>query len=240
MKILVKYTSRSRPGPFLEGLKSITNLSADKNLYTVLITLDEDDPTMNNDEVRNMINQHPNTLFIYGKSESKIHAINRDLEQVSDWDILVNFSDDMRFIAHGWDTLIRDGFRINAPDLDGWLHYPDSTAKNMLATMSIIGRKYFERDGYIYHPSYLSLWSDNEEMLKAQKRGKYHYMGIQIYDHLHPAYGLSEWDIQYKIQQNYWGVDEENFKKRAARNFDLKPEEIVNEVINPYSDYKGA
>lgn len=221
MKILIKYPSRSRPQRFFEGLDSITKLVADKNNYVVQCTFDQDDMTMFDENIANKVTTYPNVDINYGKSISKIDAINRDLDRITDWDILVCMSDDMRFIAYGWDELIRDGFRINAPDLDAFLHYPDSTARNMLCTMSIIGRKYFERDGYIYHPSYQSLWCDNEAMEVAKRRGKYIYMGIQLFDHLHPAYRLAEWDEQYTRQQGLWGVDEANFIERQKHNFYL-------------------
>lgn len=224
MKILIKYTSRSRPKRFLEGLDSITSLVADKENYRVWCTLDEDDDSMNTPEIKGLISAHPNAVYSYGKSTSKVNAINRDLAEIEidgypDFDILICMSDDMRFIAYGWDHLIREGFQHNAPDLDAFLHYPDSTARNMLCTMSILGKKYFQRDGYIYHPSYQSLWCDNEAMEVAKLRGKYFYMGIQIFDHLHPAYRLAEWDEQYTRQQGLWGVDEANFIERQRHNF---------------------
>lgn len=217
--ILFKYTSRSRPERFLEGLHNIQSMINDHEHYAILCSLDEDDQTMNNLAMREEMSRFKNVLTIYGNSKSKIDAINRDIDKALGWDILVCMSDDMRFTAYGFDQLIREGFQHNCSDLDGFLHYPDSTAKQMLCTMSIIGRKYYERDNYIYHPSYLSLFCDNEAMEVAQMRGKYWYMGIQIFDHFHPAYNLADWDEQYHQQQNLWGVDEENFKQRKLINF---------------------
>lgn len=225
--ILVKYASRSRPGRFLEGLKSIFELAASPRDITVYCTFDSDDP--NYEEYFELMgSNHPwnvMTRSTFGRSACKIDAINRDLHLLSDqdilskWDILVNFSDDMRFIVYGWDQLIREGLRCNGPDV--FLHYPDSTARQMLSTMSVMDRKYFERDGYIYHPSYKSLFCDNEAMEVAQLRGRYRYMGIQIFDHFHPAYGHVEWDKQYLEQQAFWNEDEVNYKYRKANNFFL-------------------
>lgn len=219
MRLLFKYTSRSRPQRFLEGLKNITDLVNEHINYTILCSLDDDDPSMNNIEMREEISRFRNTFAVYGLSKSKIDAINRDVDKVDKWDILVCMSDDMRFTAHGFDQLIREGFQHNCPDLDGFLHYPDTTAKNSLCTMSIIGRKYYERDKYIYNPAYLSLFADNEAMEVAKMRGKYWYMGLPILDHLHPAYGLAPWDDQYHQQQNLWPVDEAVFNERKKNNF---------------------
>lgn len=217
MHILVKYASRSRPSRFFEGLNSILTLAADKDRITIISIHDLDDPFYQ-DYRDGLLNY--DILSSWGYSKSKIDAINRPVPDDVAWDILVNFSDDMRFTVHGWDELIRDGFRING--LDKFLHYPDSTAKHMLPTMSIMGRKYFERDGYIYHPSYKSLWCDNEAMEVAKFRGCYVYMGIQIFDHYHPAYGLAQWDEQYHRQQGFWNEDELNYIYRKSKNFFLQ------------------
>lgn len=205
---------------------------ADKRNYTILCTMDDDDPTMNNESVIGQLAQHPHCVPVFGKSTSKIDAINRDMDYVDRWDILVNVSDDQKFVAYGWDELIREGFQHNAPDFDAFLFYPDSTAKNMLPTMSILGRKYYERDGYIYHPAYKSLFADNEAMEIAQQRGKLLYMGIQIFDHWHPAYGLSEWDEQYRVQQAMWGEDEATFNDRKSKNFPAYETQIINTTPN--------
>jgi hypothetical protein len=122
-------------------------------------------------------------------------------------------------VVYGWDQLIREGVRCNGPDV--FLHYPDSTAKNMLPTMSVMDRTYYDRDKFIYYPEYWSVFCDNEVMEVAKMRGRYIYTGIQIYDHFHPAYGHVPWDEQYHRQQAMWGHDEALYKERAANKFYL-------------------
>lgn len=225
MHILVKYASRSRPGRFLEGLHSIIDLAANKDNLTVCCVLDKDDHSMQDPAIFDCEgNKFKRVWADYGSSRSKIHAINRPIETEEPWDILVNFSDDMRFTVYGWDELIREGFRCNGSDK--FLHYPDSTAKNALATMSIMDRIYYDRDGYIYHPSYQSLWCDNEAMEVAKRRGCYVYMGVQIFEHYHPAYGMVPWDEQYERQQKFWGEDELNYRYRLSNNFFLNDKTV--------------
>src|SRR5580692_437276 len=226
--ILIKYASRSRPRKFFDGLLNIIDMAANKEDYTVLCCLDTDDLTMFWEgallpawfvEIHSHDHLYRHVRFDFGQSSSKINAINRPIPADLQWDILINFSDDMRFTVFGYDDLIRDGFRCNGDDL--FLHYPDSTAKNMLSTMSIMDRKYYERDGYIYHPSYQSVWCDNEAQDVTKIRGRYRYMGIQIFDHYHPAYGQVPWDAQYQHQQNFWNEDEANYNYRKSHNFFL-------------------
>lgn len=223
-KILFKYPSRSRPERFFEGMDSIYNNLSDRSNFNVLITLDDDDPSMNNNEVRERIKTYPNAFAIYGKSESKVHAINRDLDVVGEWsdfDILICMSDDMRYNIFGFDDMIRVDMNFHFPDFDGLLHYPDQDAKEWLATMYIAGRKFFERFGYIYDPRCISLWCDNLVMAIAQKLGKYKYCGYQINVHLCPAYGHLERDQMFNEQQGHWQQDEAVFRKEEAEGFNL-------------------
>jgi hypothetical protein len=221
MKILFKFASRSRPKRFFDTLDNIHSMVADKDNYHVVCTLDLDDPTMYNEEIMRDTEKYSNTTLMYGLSKSKIDAFNRDMEELTGWDIVVAMSDDMRFIIYGFDNLIREGFQYNAPDLDALLHYPDNDAKHMIPVLYIAGRKYFERDLYIYNPIYWSLFCDNESMHCAQIRNKYFFMGIQIVNHLNPAYGHLPRDDQFDKQQGMWGRDERIFNIRKANNFGL-------------------
>lgn len=220
-KILFKYPSRGRSQRFLDGLDSIYNNVKDVDYFHVSVTLDDDDPVMNNESIISRINSYPNTSIAFGKSNSKIHAVNRDMPDYP-FDILVNMSDDMRFTLYGFDQCIRVDMNAHFPDFDGLLHYPDQDAKEYLATMYIAGRKWWESRGRnIYHPSYKSLWCDNEEMELAQLRGKYFYCGYQMFEHLNPAYGHLEKDEMFLEQQGHWNEDEQNYLKRKLIKFEL-------------------
>lgn len=219
-KILFKYPTRGRADRFFQGLDSIVNNVADVDYYHVSVTLDEDDPVMNNRETIARIAEYKNVSIGWGLSKSKIDAVNRTMPDYQ-FDILVNMSDDMRFNIYGFDQMIRVDMNAHFPDFDGLLHYPDQDAKEFLATMYIAGRKFYERFGYIYHPSYKSLWCDNEVQDVAKMLDKYKYCGYQINVHLNPAYNHLPKDEMFNRQQSDWNDDEKNYYERKARNFDL-------------------
>lgn len=222
MRILFKFPSRSRPQRFFETLDNIHSMVTDKDRYHVVCTLDLDDTTMFNDTIMSSLGEYSNTTVMFGKSKSKIDAFNRDMEYLyPDYDIIVAVSDDMRFTTYGFDNLIREGFQYNAPDLDALLHYPDQDAKHIIPVLYVAGRKYFERDLYIYNPIYWSLFCDNESMEVAQLRGKYFFMGLQLLNHLNPAYGHLPRDEQFNKQQDMWGHDERIFYIRKENKFGL-------------------
>jgi len=224
MKILFKYASRSRPRNFFRGLDSIVNNCASEN-YEVVMSFDKDDETMNNDGVIARLGDYKEAdkfSIYFGKSSNKIDAINRDLGDV-EFDILVCMSDDMQFIYHAFDNAIRDAFTNFFPDLDGVVHFNDGMQRVNCMTMSIIGREYFKRDGWIYCPEYESLWCDVEAQEVARIRGKYKYMGddLKIFRHLHPSFGLAPMDEQYTKTEHVEvrSRDGDTFERRKRNNF---------------------
>lgn len=225
MKIIFKITSRSRPDNLFRGIDSIvSNLSNTKDYY-LQCTFDSNDLSMNNKNVIDRLHQYDNLVYYFGESYSKIHAINLNIEKLTDdYSILVNFSDDQIFTKFGFDDLIRAGMQENFPDTDGFLHFHDGN-QNRLATMSIIGKKWFNRTGYIYHPSYITEWADVEEQERANRLGKYKYMGddTKIMLHIHPYHGHKvAMDSLYEQRLNK--IDKEkdrnNYFNRLLVNFE--------------------
>ena len=219
LKILYKYTTKSRRVNFLRGINSIVDNSDSKN-FAFLISIENKiyDPNMhpfpeiNHFDYQVAINKD--------KPTTKIGAINRDLSDYSkykSWDILVNMSDDMFFTFKGFDNIIREEF-IKENNLDLFLHFPDGNQRN-LATMTIIGKTYFDRDGYIYHPDYKSLWADNEAQEVSQIRGCYRFVDQVIFNHLHPAYGKAVSDAQYTHTESYSHEDGQTYIRRKANGF---------------------
>lgn len=224
--LLFKYTSRSRPKKFIEGLKSIIDNLDKPDKTKVLVTLDNNDPT--HDEYQSLIIPFYDKVFIKvcsGESKNKINAINRDLNEFKGhWDILINMSDDMRFEYKGFDTVIRNHFTQHFPNGDGFIHYSDGFQHHNVCTMTIEDRMYYDRDKYIYHEDYVSLWCDCEATDIAKERGCYNYVNhseIIIFKHYHPAWGLSEFDTQYQLTQDLTvdHKDRDTYHRRKANNW---------------------
>lgn len=227
MRILFKYATRSRPELFKRGIESILNNVSNDN-FQILVSVDHDDNSMI--PMTNEYKDHPNISVVVGRSRNKIHAINRDMELAEGWDILVNMSDDMVFVEKGFDDIIRNEFFFNnTPSsleheyvlgLDECLHFPDGNRTDLI-TMSIMGKDYYKRFGYIYNPEYVSLYCDNEQTEVAKILGCYKYVDKIIFNHLHPAYGKAIFDLQYQHTESFGGIDRETYLKRKALNYGL-------------------
>lgn len=194
-RIIFKLSTRSRPDNARRTIDNIISKVKDPN-YKIIVTLDVDDISMHG-----FTYVHDRVILFWGKSNNKIHAFNRTISFIKEWDILVSMSDDMVFYKDGFDLDIREAFNGN---YDQFIHFNDGFQGANVCTMSILGRDYYNRDGYVYHPSYTNLWSDVESTEVAKKRGCYKYMGDDniIFKHHHPAWGLAEEDEQYKKQNS--------------------------------------
>jgi hypothetical protein len=221
-KILLKFASRSRPEKFFASLDNIQGKVADSFNYDIVCSLDKDDVKMNTPENINKMSMYTNCEFCWGVSKNKIDAINRDMEGRK-FDILINMSDDMVWKVNGFDNLIREAMLQHHADLDGVLHFNDGTqAGDHLMTMSIMGKAWYDRFGYIYHPDYTSLWCDNEATEVASRLGKRVYFTEVLFNHVHPGWGKIPYDEQYQRTESHYQMDKVVFDKRKANNFDLK------------------
>lgn len=227
MKILVKFPSRERPNKLIGVLKGYVEKSAYPADIHYLITLDSDDATMTADVLKEIQSISPNITTIHGSSTDKIHAINRGMDQYKeDWDIVVLASDDMVCSFNHWDHVIKTEMQKNFPDTDGALWFWDgdeATRRNGLCTMNIMGRKYYDRFGYLYHPSYKSLWCDNEFTEVGLQLNKLKYSDLVLFRHVHfsNTQGINP-DRLMQHTQSYFLRDKENYFKRKMVNFGIQ------------------
>jgi len=148
---------------------------SEENQYRFLITLDEDDETMNNDEMKKIMDSYPDLSYKYGNHKTKIEAVNADMEN-EDFDILFLVSDDMIPIVSNFDIIIVRKMKKYFPNLDGALHFNDGClGRDRCITLSIMGKKLYDYFGYIYHPDYKSFYCDAEftEVVKQLRKVKY-------------------------------------------------------------------
>ena len=221
MKLLIKFPTRNRKNKFFKVLRQYQNLCEDLDNTYFLITLDNDDESMNPSDVEDIFNTFKNVKVIYGTSNSKIHAVNRDIELVNDWDIVLLASDDMTPKVKGYDNIIRNKMKEFYSDTDGILWFNDGHMGNKLNTLCILGKKYYDRFGYIYHPEYKSVWSDNEFMLVGNLLGKQTYFEQVIIEHEHPDWGYGSRDEIHQNNSKNENQDKLLFTKRKDNNFYL-------------------
>lgn len=196
-------------------------MAKDTSKIAFLISMDADDVEMNNNIVREKFENYKKNIkivYFYGDSRTKIQAINSDMEKVSGWDIVLLASDDMIPVEYGYDEIIRQDMLNNFNDTDGVLWYNDG-GQNNINTLSILGKKYYERFNYIYHPSYVSLWCDNEFTDVSINLNKVYKSDKIIIEHKHPAWRKTSYDNLYVRNESYFEIDRKNYLNRKENEF---------------------
>ena len=186
-----------------------------------VITLNEDDETMNNPEVRARLDSIPNLVYSFGAHRTKVEAVNADVPPHDDWDVLLLASDDMIPVVPGYDGVICEEMERLYPDLDGVLWHSDGFVGRRLNVMPILGSKYYSRTNYIFQPDYRELFCDNEFCFIAERLGRQTYFDHVIIEHRHPGNVGGAMDDTYrKGSKSHWR-DKSLFELRSARGFDL-------------------
>ena len=243
-KLLIKIPTRERGLDWLDSyLDNITNPNT-----KILLTMDHDYDIELLDKMdffkRDLLNPHIDRVLIeIGESKGKIEAINRDINKViDDFDVLLVGSDDMIPQVKRFDQNILDDMKANYPDGDGclWYHTEDHESvlkdrykrtitagskefyQKWICMLPVMGKAYYKRFNYVYHPSYKSFWCDNEQTAVANRLGKITYLHKGIIKHVHPAWDQNGVDDELYSRNNInWGHDQNNFRKRQSRGFPI-------------------
>lgn len=219
MKILVKFPSRERPQKFMRALKACIEHAHDPISLHFLFSFDRNDESMWGiaDEITPL---GISADIHFGFSKSKIDAVNRDLSGYTEpWDILLLLSDDMICEVKGWDTIVKREMQEHFPDGDGMIWHYDGKQGD-ITTLPIMGHAYYNRDHYVYHPTYFSVWCDQEQTDVAKERGRIVYFPQVLFRHIHPATvtGVIGDDLHTR-NELAWFRDKDNYDRRKAKKF---------------------
>ncbi len=221
MNVLVKFPTRGRSARFLGAFKKYVAFAKSFRQMQFVITIDDDDAGMHDRALVSFLESFPNVRVCSGRPEGKISAVNRDIDKLLPWDILVLASDDMIPHVLGYDEIIRKRMAEHYPDTDGVLFFNDGYQGSRLNTLCILGRKYYERFGYIYYPGYRSTWCDREFMEVAYRLGRQTYFDDVIIRHEHPDWGHGEADEIHEANHANLSHDRALYEARKALNFEL-------------------
>ena len=220
LKLLIKFPTRSRPEKFFEVLDAYYTLMITNN-FEFIVSCDIDDNTMNNDTIKNRLNNYPNLKYYFSNNKSKIEAINNNLQNV-EFDVLLLASDDMVPIVYGYDAYIINTFKNKLNyNTDYVLWFNDGFQGNNLNTLSIIGKKFYDRFGYIYNPEYKSLFCDLEFTQVLRKTGRFIYFDDIVIKHKQYSIINEEPDNLYIENNKFYDYDLQIFNKRQSLNFNL-------------------
>lgn len=223
MNLSFLFPSRSRPIKFFKTLDNLREFIIRYD-YEVVCVLDLDDETMNNDEVREGAKAYPQVKLNYTTTTGKVDAINKGLEFINPaYDILILVADDIEFTMKGFDYEIECDMMKYAPNLDLVIHYPDQISKagrNQI-TMPVMGREFVNYFGWIYEPSFKSLWCDTFMLAIAKRLQKHKFVDKHLYLHNHPLWLKQPYDELMKKNESLYQEDSNTYFKLIANDFGL-------------------
>lgn len=228
MRILLKCPTRSRPQRVIQTLDKYIRLANQPSLLGIAVSCDADDVSMTRnlvqDELRRTIGRAGWSQVFYSNNRSKIEACNADMDRIDyPWDIVVLVSDDMVPQIKGYDDIIRNHMLAKFPDTNGILWFNDGYQGDKLNTLCVYGREFYQRQGYIYHPSYKSLFCDTEltDLCRTDYKDICLYISYCIIRHEHPGTGFADrMDALYQANQRYWNTDMYNYIARKRYDYD--------------------
>jgi len=219
MKLLIKFPTRVRARKFLKVLSTYVKLLDDKTT-PIIVSCDSDDTSMKEEFVTQVISQYDNVEVQFNDNKSKIGAINHNMNNL-EFDIVLLASDDMIPRIKGFDTIIKEKMSSHYPDTDGVLWFNDGYKGETLNTLCILGKKYYDRFGYIYNPEYTSVWCDNEFMDVSKSLNKVTYFDTVIIRHEHPDFGFGSNDSIHMNNIKNESTDRLTYERRKKINFGL-------------------
>lgn len=208
MKILVQFPTRSRPEKFRQMLPLWKS-----PLVNIHAIIDVDDRTMNNAEMTQHLYRE-GVSYDLVPAKGKIAAMNYGLAE-RDWNIVVVAQDDLVPEPGYAGTLLALWHKHFGESTDGLFHLHDGR-QTRLNTIVVMGRQYFDRFGYVYHPSYKSLWADDEYTDVSEKLGRVVRINRKIITHKwageHP-------DDLLRLNESFWDADAANYRYRKMMGF---------------------
>jgi hypothetical protein len=194
--------------------------------FEYILAIDSDDPQLR--QYTNHLGRFDReygiqSKCIIGEHSSAIHAINEAAKHATG-DILIVISDDFD-CPIGWDVLLlkalegKEDFCVKTKD----------GIQPTLMTLPILDRKYYERFGYVYHPDYTHMYSDQEMTAVAHMLGRNLDVDI-LFPHLHYTTGKFVKDEISLRNDSSYPQGKKVFDIRLRNNFG---------IVNPVKSYRS-
>lgn len=222
MNFTIIHPSRSRPHKAAMTASQWMGNAKGRTRIQYVLSLDNDDKDKSEYE-RVFEDMHDDGIsygVVLNNNRSCIDAIN-NAAKWSAGKIIIVVSDDFDRPPMHWDKLILEAVGNNR---DFVLKTNDGL-QPWIITLPIMGRKYYERFGYIYYPEYRHMFADTEMSHVADLLGKKITADIYI-PHRHYTTGYNERDAVSNRNDSTWHQGEALYLSRVERDFDLSPTDI--------------
>jgi len=144
--------------------------------------------------------------------------------------VLIQLSDDWE-PPMGWDQIILD--RIGDTSKSAILQVSDGHRMDHLMCMAILTRARYIEQGYLFHPDFFSMYSDDWFSECARRDSVVIDARDVVFEHLHPAFGKGEMDATYARSN-----DSTHYKAGDRHYARLKSGAITSWEVEGWCDFR--
>lgn len=179
--------------------------------YQFIITYSPDTVSMLTPECMAILQGYPNLLCSVCLTPAVSSCYNHSIDSHSPFDILIIATDTAAPCQPNYDLIIVDAMQKAFPFYDGIVHFIPQQGTHY-AALHVIGKKFFDQFGYIYHPDYESALCIKELITVARMIRKEQICSDQI---IAPIPDTPQ-------RKNHSTHDELIFQRRQAQFFGLE------------------
>lgn len=169
-RLLVNISVQKNFDLFFKTLDQYYALLSGKNHVHFLITCSNNNCVQSS--VQTQLKKYRDLDFSFDCSNSWVSVFNREINKYQGFDFLLIVDENTAPQIKGYDDIIVQTMKKSFADTDGVLCISDDSIDNLLNKYAVMGKKYYQRFGYVYHPHYTSVFAQNELFDVAQALGK--------------------------------------------------------------------
>lgn len=219
MKISLLHPSRGRPE------KSFINacdwlLKSWRVDIELILSIDRSDPKAL--DYHRVYSEWPNHFPIWFSERDNLSVVEatNNAAAIAKGDILIYLSDDFKSPDNWAELVLKEFENENRPLL---IKVDDCLQKFEVPvlTVPIMNRALYERLKYFWHPSYKSMFCDEDLYWTARKLGALKFSPHLKFPHEHPANGKAPDDETYRASAKNWNQGKAIFTQRKAQGFQV-------------------
>ena len=208
------HPSRGRPAQCLDYMMRWCTRCSDHNDIEYILSLDTDDCENYRDMIMGLFGLM-NVRVAIGPNISVVQAVNCGAK-LATGKVFVFVSDDFE-PPELWDLKIQDAVMYSKKP---WALFVDDDLQvpkpPKVQTMTIVSEAYYKQHGYMYHPSYISMFADNDYTKEAESSGAAIFAYHLVFRHNHPVAKRAQWDATYERENRSeaWETGKRVYEKR--------------------------
>lgn len=210
--ITIIHPSRNRPKQADETIKKWRSNAFYPEYIEYILSVDKDDRDLRRYKAVGIENH---IYVAVNRNKSAIEAIN-NAAKVSTANLIIVVSDDFD-CPKNWDLKLKK----ELAEKEDYLVKTQDGIQKTLITLPIMDRTYYNRFGYIYHPDYKHMFSDQEMTAVGHLLGRVITLDL-MFPHNHYSTGKSRKDSINTKNNMTWNQGSSVFAKRLRGNFGIE------------------